>query len=220
MRATPRGAVDDSRDSALHAVSGAVVDRGGTDSLWRPHDRLRTPESRDGGDRDRRGAAGCPDLDVDSPPGDPHDRPQRSRLCPSRDAGWDLHDRYRRRAAHRSASGTPCSARSTVRSRRCRPASGPTAPPRGAGAARRLRRRGRPGDMGGPHPQSPPHADPDLRDVRVTDLLPGFAIIAIGAAVLLRALGLATAPPRCRRCGLAGGRRLTLSRLRTVPGAC
>jgi len=38
----------------------------------------------------------------------------------------------------------------------------------------------------------------------VTDLLPTLALIAVAAAGLLRALWLATAPPRCGRCGLAG----------------
>jgi hypothetical protein len=38
----------------------------------------------------------------------------------------------------------------------------------------------------------------------VTDLLPALALVGIGAAALLGLLWLATAPPRCRRCGLAG----------------
>lgn len=38
----------------------------------------------------------------------------------------------------------------------------------------------------------------------MTDLWPSFALVAVSAAALLRALWLATAPPRCGRCGRAG----------------
>jgi hypothetical protein len=38
----------------------------------------------------------------------------------------------------------------------------------------------------------------------VTDLLPTLVVIPVAAAALVRALWLATAPPRCARCGLAG----------------